>query len=425
MSNKAARIAIQIQEKIDLGEYDSKLPAEPNLVEAFETSLITIRQALGLLEKQGTIYRVRRVGTFVKRRGKKKLRVGLRSPNTFVTIIDDLKAAVKNKFTGFEVEFFQPNSNEFKPEWQADLLIVTSGGMLDFREFAQPFAAGTMAKFLNDDYIQPPFDTYRIDTSYYALPLLFSPSMIRYRREFASELDACLMTGEFSRKKAERIAGMAESRQMLIWGFSDVFSCFWSSMFAGDGEKKAALLDPVRTVEMLKQFQPMLIPDLISLSSGEAEPTLLHRHLRQFRGDYSAFQVTVPPWGCNCIAGEFILLPRGGTNAEEALQLAEFLLSPEIQTIIGKHNLGIPVHKHSAWDSLSGGAPFSELFFRNIAGMVNNNAAEYNFMLRCKELILAMTQKEISATEMFDAIGHEIVMGKRRQENLKNKFLFI
>lgn len=425
MGNKADRIALQIQKKIERRDYDSKIPAEPYLAEMFSTSLITIRQSLDLLEKQGMIYRIRRVGTFVKRSGKAKVRVGVLSFATFSGMMDEIKTALGKKFIGFDVEFFTLDSSKYKPEWEADLLIITSGGLLDFREFAQPFSRETMEKYLNDDFIRAPFETYRTHDTLYALPILFSPTLLRYRPEFAPVLDGCMMPGGFSREKAAAIASLAEKNGMPVWGFSEIFSCLWSSMFSGNGEKSAASLDLARTRNALKQFQPMLIPDMVTLANDEKSPGLLHRHLRQYCGDYSDYRVVSNPWGSNSISGEFIMMPRAGAHTGEALQLAEFMLSAEIQTIIGKHNAGIPVLKSAAWNSLSGMAPFNDLFFHNISGMVTNNAMEYDFMLRCKELLLMMLKKEISVDRMFDSIEHEIIMGKRRQKSVTQRLLFV
>lgn len=65
---KYESIAEDIQEKIRSGEYqaDEKLPQEMELCRQYDTSRITIRQALDLLVYRGLITRRRGAGTYVK-----------------------------------------------------------------------------------------------------------------------------------------------------------------------------------------------------------------------------------------------------------------------------------------------------------------------------------------------------------------------
>ncbi len=62
-----SRVSSIIQNKILSGQYEpgDKLPTEDELVEYFEVSKITIRNALSLLENDGLIFRTRGKGTFV------------------------------------------------------------------------------------------------------------------------------------------------------------------------------------------------------------------------------------------------------------------------------------------------------------------------------------------------------------------------
>ncbi|ORM75201.1 MFS transporter [Pantoea wallisii] len=67
MSSKAADvIASALRERIETGEFTGgRLPAERTLSEHYATTRITLREALGLLEAQGIIYREVRRGWFV------------------------------------------------------------------------------------------------------------------------------------------------------------------------------------------------------------------------------------------------------------------------------------------------------------------------------------------------------------------------
>ncbi|ALV93811.1 MULTISPECIES: UTRA domain-containing protein [Pantoea] len=67
MSSKTADvIAAALCERIENGEFASgRLPAERNLSEHYSTTRITLREALGLLEVQGIIYRELRRGWFL------------------------------------------------------------------------------------------------------------------------------------------------------------------------------------------------------------------------------------------------------------------------------------------------------------------------------------------------------------------------
>jgi GntR family transcriptional regulator len=61
------RIAAQLRDGIDAGEWGTHaaLPAERELAERFGVSRMTARQAVGVLEREGRVYRRRPTGTFV------------------------------------------------------------------------------------------------------------------------------------------------------------------------------------------------------------------------------------------------------------------------------------------------------------------------------------------------------------------------
>lgn len=67
MSSKTVDvIATALSERIENGEFASgRLPAERSLSEFYSTTRITLREALGLLEAQGIIYRELRRGWFL------------------------------------------------------------------------------------------------------------------------------------------------------------------------------------------------------------------------------------------------------------------------------------------------------------------------------------------------------------------------
>jgi GntR family transcriptional regulator len=62
-----SRVSSILQNKIISGQYEpgDKLPTEDELVQYFEVSKITVRNALSLLESEGLITRIRGKGTFV------------------------------------------------------------------------------------------------------------------------------------------------------------------------------------------------------------------------------------------------------------------------------------------------------------------------------------------------------------------------
>jgi len=66
MSKTADVIAAGLRERIESGEFaGGRLPAERSLSEHYSTTRITLREALGLLEAQGIIYRELRRGWFL------------------------------------------------------------------------------------------------------------------------------------------------------------------------------------------------------------------------------------------------------------------------------------------------------------------------------------------------------------------------
>ena len=62
----AATIREDLRARIAEGEWDQKLPSEPELVRQFAASRETVRKALGMLEAEGLIYRMHGKGTFLE-----------------------------------------------------------------------------------------------------------------------------------------------------------------------------------------------------------------------------------------------------------------------------------------------------------------------------------------------------------------------
>ncbi|MHA2938808.1 UTRA domain-containing protein [Vibrio sp. RC27] len=77
-----------IAEQIEQGMLESgqKLPSERKLAESFDTTRVTLREALSLLEADGLIYREDRRGWFISH---PRLRVNLNSKQSFVTLAND------------------------------------------------------------------------------------------------------------------------------------------------------------------------------------------------------------------------------------------------------------------------------------------------------------------------------------------------
>jgi DNA-binding LacI/PurR family transcriptional regulator len=70
-----------LSQLIDEGTHDGLLPSQKELCEKFDVSCITVRRALGDLEKQGQIYRKKGKGSFIRKMKKKrKLKIGLILP---------------------------------------------------------------------------------------------------------------------------------------------------------------------------------------------------------------------------------------------------------------------------------------------------------------------------------------------------------
>jgi GntR family transcriptional regulator len=76
------QIANVLRSRIDIGEWAAgdKLPSEAQLASSFGVSTVTMRQALGVLERQGRLVRRQGSGTFVKQTEERSDRVRLTVP---------------------------------------------------------------------------------------------------------------------------------------------------------------------------------------------------------------------------------------------------------------------------------------------------------------------------------------------------------
>ncbi len=163
--------------------------------------------------------------------------------------------------------------------------------------------------------------------------------------------------------------------------------------------------------------------------AGDGQPVLLKWICRQGIPLHPApheRQITVNPtfhpgeipW--NLITGEFLMLSNQSKDCMEAIQVMEYMLSPDIQKIVAVHKMGLPVLKSAAIDSVNSRHYRDDIFLNEIPNMLVNNASEQEFLLRLSTFSRSILRGEMTEEQFTGYLEYEINMAHRKATDNSN-----
>ncbi len=434
ITSKFQQIAKQIQQKIDQGEYTDRIPSEQELIQIFSTTNNTIRKALDQLERKGSIKKVPYVGTFVNRLERKRVRIAW-AENTFPEFFSQLlKEKARKHFDEFDLEFIAPSENFSSDHF--DLMRLSATTAISYSSSTVPLSLEIIRQYQNSDYFSAPFDIHRINNFYHALPMLFSPSLVMFNQTMLEEFNPNIGAYDLNWEMLPRIGAYAQKKHLKLWNLYMATGMLRCLIFlSGDSSGRLELVDLKRLRKNIAKIWPLLSPELIAIDKNQSA-NLIDWTCRQVLArtplspDHrlAAFPSEQPGGKpLSRMAGEFFLCTSSSKVQAEAIRVAQYFLSKEIQELIGKHRIGLPILKSAALDSIDSSNYRDDLFLNESRHSLTNNAAEQEFLQRLNSFSQSIYREEMSQEQFMNHLEYEITMARQRncgQDKLLNQSIF-
>ena len=427
MKSKFHEIAEALQERIDSGYYTDRLPSEQELAQQFNTALATIRKSLDILLARGIIRKVPYVGTFLQREARKTVRIAWRPLNFCQEGDREIREAVTKHFRDFSVEFV----SDFKTIdiRDCDLIRSVATASLSFSESVLPLPLDVIEKYRSDNYFAKPFQAHQLNSFHYAMPILFSPSILVLDLELSADFGRDLGPYDLTWDTLAELAEYARKKGIPLCDDREILNLFRCLIYADTPNDTLTEID----VKKLKQRIHKAWPILTERTSGTTEKHLLTWSCRQSlpgqlrSGKYALLANPASHGGeasRNLITGEFLLISNRTKLFSEAVEVMEYMLCPEIQHLIAKYKMGLPVLKSAALDSICSRYYRDDIFLNEIPNMLVNNASEQDFLFRLEAFSRAILRGELTGEQYLAHLEYEIDMAHRKAaENNRDIFM--
>lgn len=419
MAAKFNRIAAVLQTKIESGEYSDRLPSEQELATGFDTTTITVRKALEILLDRKLIRKIPSVGTFVNRSERKTIRIAWDRSVFANGGNEQIEAMVKARFSEFDIVFLDP-ATLTSPVAECDLIKTSATSRLSYSDGAAPFPLEVLARYRTDDYFLPAFDIHRVNEFFHALPLLFSPTLLRLDRDRVDPAFRSPGPYDMTYQLLGELGKSAAARKLPLWNYRTATAILRSVIFSDCGPAgRLAEVETESVVRKLKTLWPLFSPALIDHGDDD-DRALLNWYCRQGLPEDIAsgrYLLTAFPSeragrpGLNQPTGEFIMLSNRSKSPAEAIRVAEFFLAPELQRLIGTLQAGLPVLKAAALDSIDSRFYRDDLFWIEGRNMMTNNAQEQEFLFRIGSFLQSVLAGGLPERDFLGLLEFEIRMG--------------
>ncbi len=430
MKSKYDIIATRLREDIEKGVYTDKLPSERHLAEIFKTTTVTIRRAQDILIEAGLLRKIQPLGTFVVPRHRPKIKISLLNPMFFPEAVKEINKSFIKAFPEVDVDLQQVVFDPAKLD-EFDLVRVAGVSPLPYPDFAMPFPENLIEKFRNGQYFQQAFDVHRVGDCNYGIPLLVSPVLMAINLDYVKTRKVLLNPYAIDIELLLELAATAKRKKVFLWDITTVHYLLRSLVFSsGDKSNLLCNVKPGRLRSLMKKFWPLLSTDLVSsdresFKNGQA---IMSFTCRQGMYEYDLAKTALLAWPVELsdkinLAGEFLFLNNRCPVPDTAMKVAVHFISSEIQNIIGKYHLGLPVLKSAAVDSIDSHLYRDDLFFNEIKNVYINDTSAYDFNHRLRYFAGDIVNGSLKLDAFMKHLEYEIGMIKKREQTKQHFML--
>jgi hypothetical protein len=423
MESKYSVIAGRLRRDIQTGVYAERLPSERKLAEGFKTTQVTVRKALEILAGEGLLRKRPPLGTFVERQVRPRIRVSLLVGPFSPGIIKEMRPSFQRAFPAVDIDFC-PSVRDSTHYGDFDLLRSANLAPVAYSDFATPFPTALVEGFDRERYFGAAFDVHRIRGAYYGMPLLFSPVVVAAERTALTDVGVSPDPYDFDLGALLALSEFAARRKRPLWDAPLARTMVRSLVYsAGDDTNSLERVDPVKLSDLLSRCRLLLGAGMVA---GDAEPPERSRPLLRFccrQGlnlhDINSIALLAMPKELRAktgVGGEFLLLNSRCAHPELAAAVAAHFLAPDIQQLLGRHRVGLPVLKSAALDSLDVSRYRDDVFFSEVRNLCTNSGTEYDFLHRLHSFVDDVIEGRMSRDELTRCLEYEIGMARKRSE---------
>lgn len=426
MKSKYDIIATRLKEDIEKGVYSEKMPSERDLAEIFNSTTVTVRRAQDILIEAGLLRKVQPLGTFVVPQFRPKITVSLSVSEFFLPAVKEIKKSMIKCFPEVDIDI---QHAVYAPEKlvEFDLVRVAGVSPMRYNDFARPFSESLIKKFENEQYYQKAFEVHRDGDFYYGVPLFVSPVLLIANRSLLKDPGSVPAPYKLDLEVLSEMAKMAKKKKIFLWSTITVYYLLRSIVFCSTDESNLIRnVDIEKLRSLMTRFWPLFSPELISPDneSFHENDTILNFACRQGMYAHDLEKTALLGWPVELsekinLAGEFLFLNNRCASPETAGKVAAHFLSPEVQNIIGKYRLGIPVLKSAAFDSIDSRLYRDDLFFNEIKNVYINDNSVYDFSHRLHCFLRDILSGDMDFDKFIDHLEHEIAMAKKQEETIQ------
>lgn len=397
MKTKTELIADNLQDEIINGSYKNKLPSEQEIAKLHSTTTVTAGKALNLLRDRNVIVRVPRLGSFINREQSRPLKIYWSKSALSAAVLEDFRNILKKKFPQREIiidtNIYKTEENLFEKGY--DIIRNTATFKYSHSKYVEPLPDSLKGKYLNEDiYFKKAFAVHSENNLYYGIPIMFSPLVLVYNKDIVENLGKSLSPYAVTIDKLLELKKMLDtSKNLSLFDNNFAEAVLRYLVFSGEGtEGKAGRIDIAGLNERLNKYS-LLFNDIFK--SGNTHDFLngnvvftgcCRQSLNRFRETKFKWDILpLPeiPGKALPVIGEFLLVSNMTPDKQFAFEVAETVLSPEIQKLIAKHKCGLPVQKSLIPDTLDTRYYRDDIFLNELQYMIPNNCSEkaFNTML--------------------------------------------
>lgn len=425
MYSKYQMIASRLERDIASGVYIDRLPSERALTRKYGTTITTLRRAQSVLVDKGLLVKRQPQGTFITRPERHLIRVSLLTSLLSEGVFEQVAENFAGAFPELDIQFHL-RSDRHVAVSECDVVGIGHLAPVSCQELAVPFRRVDLEGLAADAYFEPAFDVYRVDDFYYALPVLFSPTLLLGNKNLLAAaglgddpccLDLRVMLG---------MGRFARERGLALWSRSTVVRLLRSLVFAAAGESGVVhSLDSKRLHSALKGWGPLLSGEVVADGDDglwQQERILFRWCARQslYMHDPARDRLLLIPAEMRSAAGvvgEFLLVNRRSPHQELARRVALHFLSPAVQSILGGNGVGLPVLKSAATDCLGATLWRDDLFIIQVKNICANSAREHDFLHRLMRKSGDLASGDLSIASFCCWLDDEIELAGSLEES--------
>jgi len=391
--NKSEAIAAEIVKLINSSSVADKLPSEVEFARMFKTTPVTTAKALNLLKDRGVITRIPGRGSFVNRDVASPVRVLLADPVIWQAgIVDEIRAILKVRFPHREIilEAHPPTAGVWPPYKGYDIFSSTATFPCSYQQHVSPLPIGILGKYLDGDYFECAFEVQRDHNLLYGLPFFISPMTLVYNKDLLRKIGMDTVPHDYTLDDFMRLLELAVRAGMAAvekyFALSIVRYLVFSS--AG-GEGDLDLLELRQRLQSLRQIRKKSDDGGKSFEAGEILFTgCTRQRLIQLKAVDFAWDVLPLPdiLGKRIpMAGCFLMVSSETPDRALAEEIVEAFLSRDIQWLVARERIGLPVLKSLVPETLNMRCWSDNIFLEELSCCLTDNASNQRQILRLTE----------------------------------------